>query len=93
MILEIVSPESKLFQGEVTSVTLPGVAGSFQLLNHHAAIVSTLKEGVIKIAAPGFVFNKEVADKFKKVNELLYTLKIDSGTVEMKDNRIIILVD
>ena len=46
MLLEIVSPESKLFQGEVTSVFLPGVAGSFQVLNHHAPIVSTLKEGV-----------------------------------------------
>jgi F-type H+-transporting ATPase subunit epsilon len=93
MLLEIVSPESKLFQGEVTSVTLPGVAGSFQLLNHHAAIVSTLKEGVIKIAATSFAFNKEVADKFKKINEQLYTLKIDSGTIEMKDNKVIILVD
>ncbi len=93
MLLEIVSPESKLFHGEVNSITLPGAAGSFQLLNHHAAIVSTLKEGVIKIDAPGFVFNKEVADKFKKVNEHLYTLKIESGTIEMKDNRVIILVD
>ena len=40
MILEIVSPEAKLFSGEVTSVTLPGIAGSFQILNHHAPIVS-----------------------------------------------------
>jgi len=61
MILEIVSPESKLFQGEVTSVSLPGVAGSFQVLNHHAPIVSTLKEGVIKIGATSFKFDKEVA--------------------------------
>jgi F-type H+-transporting ATPase subunit epsilon len=49
MILEIVSPEAKLFSGEVTSVSLPGVDGSFQLLNNHAPIVSTLKEGLIKI--------------------------------------------
>ena len=34
MILDIVSPEAKLFSGEVTSVTLPGVNGSFQILNH-----------------------------------------------------------
>ena len=93
MTLEIVSPEFKLFQGEVTSVTLPGVVGSFQILNHHAPIVSTLKEGVIKIAAPSFNFIKEVADKFNKVNDQLYTLKILSGTIEMKDNKVIVLVD
>jgi len=93
MILEIVSPESKLFQGEVTSVSLPGVAGSFQILNQHASIVSTLKQGVIRIAAPSFKLGKDVVEKFTKVNEQLYTLKIDSGTIEMKDNKVIVLVD
>jgi len=93
MILEIVSPESKLFQGEVNSVSLPGVAGSFQVLNHHAPIVSTLKEGVIKIGATSFKFDKEVAEKFTKLNEQLYSLKIASGTIEMKDNKVIVLVD
>jgi len=93
MILEIVSPESKLFQGEVTSVSLPGVDGSFQILNHHAPIVATLKSGDIKIAAPGFKFDKEIAAKFTKINEQTYTLKIDSGTIEMKDNKVIVLVD
>ena len=49
MILEIVSPEAKLFSGEVTSVTLPGVDGSFQILNNHAPIVSILEKGTVKI--------------------------------------------
>ncbi len=93
MILEIVSPEAKLFSGEVTSVTLPGVDGSFQILNHHAPIVSILKEGVVKIAATSFKFGKEVAGKFVKVNDQLYTLAINSGTIEMKDNKIIVLAD
>ncbi|HEX9981398.1 MAG TPA: F0F1 ATP synthase subunit epsilon [Flavobacterium sp.] len=93
MILEIVSPESALYRGEVTSVTLPGVDGSFQLLNHHAPIVSILKEGEIKIAANAFTFNKETAGKFTKVNEQTYTLAINSGTIEMKDNKVIVLVD
>ena len=93
MILEIVSPESKLFQGEVTSVSLPGVDGSFQILNNHAPIVATLKAGEIKIAAPSFKLNKEVVSKFTKINEQTYTLAIDSGTIEMKDNKIIVLVD
>jgi len=93
MILEIVSPEAKLFSGEVTSVSLPGVNGSFQILNFHAPIVSTLKEGVIKMAAPSFVFNKEIEDKFVKQNDQNYSLAISSGTIEMKDNKVIVLVD
>jgi F-type H+-transporting ATPase subunit epsilon len=93
MILEIVSPEAKLFKGEVTSVTLPGVDGSFQILNHHAAIVSILKEGNIKIVAISFDFSAETADNFVKINDQTYTLKINSGTIEMKDNKVIVLAD
>ena len=93
MILEIVSPEATLFQGEVTSVTLPGVIGSFQILNNHAPIVSILKPGVVKIEAPIFSFDKEVEDKFTKVNDQNYLLEINSGTIEMKDNKVIVLVD
>ena len=93
MILEIVSPEATLFQGEVTSVTLPGVIGSFQILNNHAPIVSILKHGVVKIEATSFNIKKEVEDKFTKVNDQNYLLEINSGTIEMKDNKVIVLVD
>ncbi|NMH28226.1 F0F1 ATP synthase subunit epsilon [Flavobacterium silvaticum] len=93
MTLEIVSPEAKLFSGTVTSVTLPGVDGSFQILNHHAPIVSILKEGVIKIVADSFTFAKEVSKKFVKVDDKTQTLAINSGTIEMNDNKIIVLVD
>lgn len=93
MTLEIVSPEAKLFSGTVTSVTLPGVNGSFQILNHHAPIVSILGAGEIKVVADAFSFTKEVAPKFTKADEKTYTLSINSGTVEMNDNKIIVLVD
>ncbi len=93
MILEIVSPEATLFKGEVTSVTLPGVDGSFQILNNHAPIVSILEKGIVKIAAPSFTLAKEVASKFTKVNDQNYTLAIASGTIEMKDNKVIVLAD
>ena len=49
MFVEIVSQEKTLFTGEVSSVHLPGSEGSFQILNNHAPIVSTLKEGLIKL--------------------------------------------
>lgn len=93
MTLEIVSPEARLFSGTVTSVTLPGVDGSFQILNHHAPIVSILEKGEIKIEADAFQFAKEVAGKFQKVNEKTYVLPINSGTIEMNNNKVIVLVD
>ncbi|MDI1318371.1 F0F1 ATP synthase subunit epsilon [Flavobacterium sp.] len=93
MILEIVSPEATLFKGEVTSVSLPGVDGSFQILNNHAPIVSILKHGVIKIEAPSFTMLKDVEHKFTKVNEQTFLLEINSGTIEMKDNKVNVLVD
>jgi F-type H+-transporting ATPase subunit epsilon len=45
MYLEIITPDRKVFAGEAAVVTLPGVNGSFQILNDHAAIVSTLQKG------------------------------------------------
>lgn len=93
MILEIVSPEAKLFSGEVTSVSLPGVIGDFQMLNNHAPIVSLLKKGLVRISATSFKFSKESEDLFTKVNDQNYTLAINSGTIEMKDNKVIVLAD
>ncbi len=93
MTLDIISPEATLFSGEVTAVTLPGVDGSFQILNHHAPIVSILDAGEVKIQANSFHFAKDVASKFTKVDEKTYTLTISSGTIEMNDNKVIVLVD
>ncbi len=93
MILEIVSPEATLFKGEVTSVSLPGVSGSFQILNNHAPVVSILKKGTVKIEATSFKFDKEVKEKFVKINDQNYTLEIESGTIEMNDNKVIVLAD
>ena len=48
MMLEILSPEQKLFSGEVESVTLPGTLGEFTVLKRHAPLISSLNEGEIK---------------------------------------------
>ena len=93
MYLEIISPEAKLFSGNVTSVTVPGINGEFQMLNHHAAIISVLTKGDIKIAAENFEFAKEAEGKFFRGDDQKYHLAIHSGTLEMKDNKINILVD
>jgi F-type H+-transporting ATPase subunit epsilon len=72
MLLEIVSPEASLFKGEITSVSVPGLDGSFQILNNHAPIVSLLQKGTVSITAPR-EFSKEVAVLFTKVDEQNYT--------------------
>ncbi|ENI5460640.1 F0F1 ATP synthase subunit epsilon [Flavobacterium psychrophilum] len=93
MILEIVTPEASLFKGEITSISVPGVDGSFEMLNNHAPIVSLLQKGTVRITAPSFKFSKESDDLFTRVNDQNYTLAISSGTLEMKDNKVIVLVD
>ena len=49
MKLEILTPEKKLFNGEVKSVQVPGKSGRFEMLNNHMPIVSSLNKGSIKI--------------------------------------------
>jgi F-type H+-transporting ATPase subunit epsilon len=93
MILEIVSPEATLFKGEVTAVAVPGINGEFQMLNNHAPIVSLLTKGNVKINAQNIKIDKQFISKFNKVNEQTFWLPIDSGTIEMNDNKVIVLVD
>ncbi|HDZ15150.1 hypothetical protein LCGC14_0776070 [marine sediment metagenome] len=92
MYLEIVSPEATLFAGNVTSVTVPGVEGEFQMLKDHAAIISLLQEGDVKFEGNAPVSEMH-ASKFAKGSNGKTIFHITSGTVEMKDNKVIVLAD
>ncbi|MFC2126939.1 FoF1 ATP synthase subunit delta/epsilon [Bacteroidota bacterium] len=92
MFLEIVSPEATLFSQEVVSVSVPGVDGDFQMLNNHAAIVSVLGKGNVSIQGSSIEIEDEFQAKFTKKADKFF-LEIASGTVEMKDNKVVILVD
>ncbi len=92
MYLEIVSPEKTLFNGDVDSVLVPGTDGSFQMLDNHAPIVSTLISGTIKILGE-FSDSVKLAEVFSKVSPKETHLNIGSGVVEMKENKVIILID
>ena len=92
MYLEIVSPEATLFSGEVESVIVPGTTGSFQMLNNHAPIVSTLKEGTVTISGK-MDLDDSVQSKFKKQDVNTTLFQISSGTVEMRSNKLILLAD
>jgi F-type H+-transporting ATPase subunit epsilon len=64
MLLEILSPEASLFKGEITSVSVPGLDGSFQILNNHTYSFIITK-GTVSIT-PSLEFSKEVAAMFTK---------------------------
>lgn len=97
MFLEIVSPEATLFSQNVDSVTVPGIDGSFQLLENHAQIVSLLADGIVKVHV--HTIEHEEFDNFSGHlvphidDDKILTLNITTGTVEMKDNKVTILVD
>lgn len=77
MHLEIITPETKVFEGEVSIATFPGADGSFQIMNDHAPLVSLLTEGV-------------VVYKSKEVNN---QIEITGGVVEVLKNKVILLAD
>ena len=49
MQIDILTPEKKIYSGDVYGIQLPGVSGSFEVLDRHAPLVSALKNGVLKI--------------------------------------------
>jgi len=92
MYLEIVTPEATLFKGEVDSVAVPGVHGEFEMLKNHAPVVSLLKAGHVKIFG-NIQLDEDVEGKFEKGKDRGTWLPINSGTIEMKDNKVIVLAD
>jgi F-type H+-transporting ATPase subunit epsilon len=92
MQLEIVSPERTLLTADVESVIVPGTDGSFQMLDNHAPIVSTLISGTIKISGE-IEDSNSLPDSFSVISPKEIHLSVSSGVVEMKENKVIILTD
>lgn len=78
MILEILTPEQKIFSGDVYGVQLPGIAGLFEVLDKHAPLVSALQAGRLKI----------LMDKTQTAGYI-----IKSGFVEVLNNKTTVLVE
>ena len=91
MYLEIVTPEATLFSGEVNSVSVPGLHGSFEMLNNHAPVVSLLQEGVVILL--GVNIKEGFSELLQKQSEGVLSLKINSGTVECNKNKVVVLAD
>ena len=94
MLIEIYSIDCKLLSGEIDSAIFPGSDGSFQVLNNHAPIVSTLTKGKIEIQGEISFHAEDSSGKYNINKEKKATsLKIESGLVELKKNSIKVLID
>jgi F-type H+-transporting ATPase subunit epsilon len=78
MQLEIITPEQTLFSGEVNLVQMPGIDGSFEVLNNHAPLISALKSGKIKV---------------QQANSQNQFFEIKGGVVEVLKNKVLILAE
>ncbi len=77
MKLEILTPDKKIFDDVVNSVTVPGKQGSFEILKNHAPIISTLDDGKVII----------------RTSQSETSLNISGGVVEVINDSIIILAE
>jgi F-type H+-transporting ATPase subunit epsilon len=77
MYLEILTPEKKIFEGDVVIATFPGADGSFQVLDNHAPLISLLKEGLVEY----------------KSKEASNSVQITGGVVEVLKNKVVLLAD
>ena len=78
MYLEILTPQKKIYSGEIKLLKVPGSKGSFEILKNHAPIISTLEKGPMKFVTPE--------------NET-HTFSIESGVVQVANNKIIVLAE
>ena len=75
--LEIITPEKPIFKDQVDVVTIPGTLGGFQILKNHAPLISSFEIGILKVK--------------KDSDETYYTTA--SGTVEVNNNKVLVLAD
>ena len=94
MILEVLTPDEVLFKGNVNQVILPGLDGSFGILDSHAPLISALSEGTVRVDQPQNE-NKSFEGKLNKDfhQDASFTFGIKGGVVEINDNKILVLAE
>ena len=97
MILEVITPDEVLYKGNVSQVVLPGLDGSFGILDSHAPLISALAKGDIRVDQnvadnkDKKVFDGVLNDKFRDDNQ--FTFEINGGVIEVFDNKILVLAE
>ncbi|MFM2385376.1 MAG: synthase subunit epsilon [Bacteroidota bacterium] len=80
MKLDIITPERKIYEGDVYGIVVPGVEGYFELLDNHAPIVAAIGNGKLKV----------LVDKTGNNSE---EYKVSGGFVEMSSNKTMVLLE
>lgn len=75
--IELINPTKIIYKGEVDTIWLPGIVSPFQVLPNHAPLLSVLDKGTIKI----------------KINDQFKNFYIDGGIIEVKNNKLRVLID
>lgn len=97
MQLEVITPDKVLYKGEVDFVKLPGIGGSFGVLENHAPLISALTAGVVEVEQP-VGFNQKFDDMTGEfvtdiAKDQKFSFDIKGGVIEVKDNKVILLAD
>ncbi|MEO0734553.1 MAG: F0F1 ATP synthase subunit epsilon [Bacteroidota bacterium] len=96
MTISVLTPDRTIFTGDITKVSLPGVDGSFQLLDNHAPLVSALTGGTVTLQTGNGSYRyydeeaKAMTDSTESSRSLTFT--IDRGFVEVLNNEVNLLV-
>lgn len=77
MILDILTPDKKVFSGEIISVAVPGKKGSFEVLNFHASVISTLDNGKMRV----------------KTKSATHDYMVKGGVIEVLQNKVVVLAE
>lgn len=76
MQVEVLTPDKTLYTGEAEVITLPGVNGSFQIMDNHAALIANLKAGQMEV----------------KNGSNVELFEVSGGLVEVIKNKVVVLV-
>lgn len=95
MQLDILTPEKKLYSGEVAHVEMPGIDGNFGVLGNHAPMISALKEGTMSVAQ-NQALSADVVEEENFIADAKnknFTVDVKGGVVEVFNNKVIVLLD
>ena len=76
--LSIISAESKVFEGKVENILVPGMVGDFLVLSSHAPCISSIRPGFLE-------FSEGTSDKQRYF--------VSGGIIEVINNNVSVLVD
>lgn len=95
MQLDILTPERKLYSGDITSVEMPGIDGYFGILSNHAPMISALKAGKITVEqVNAMTASEDTTESFiEEAKEKRFSIDVKGGVVEVFHNKVIVLLD